>query len=273
VTGSAEPLPLFTARSNQAGLGFEWSLQFLLEADGTRSTQDARRPGHQTRRRFAESLNDAVCAMERQSRRRLAKASRRRRASRANQNRAKVSFLPCFEKNTEFKAQCPNGVPGAGQITELASVSLGERRSDARHEPAFPALSLARKLCICAAQRASTRDDALEHGASSDETNIQVYSRHPTVPLVCLHRGDAAIAACQARGHLHVAVAYGAQPGRTKKREAFACAHPCECPKCANRVHVFRKTENSGDYPASHRVTFLCTSRRRCHRGQPSARA
>jgi len=49
---------------------------------------------------------------------------------------------------------------------------------------------------------------------------IKECSRHSTVPLCCLPRGDAAISACQARGYLHVAVAYGAQAGRTKKREA-----------------------------------------------------
>jgi len=99
-----------------------------------------------------------------------------------------------------------------------------ERRSDARLEPAFPALYLARKRRIHAAPQTSTRADAREHGAVSDETNIYVYSRHPTVPLGCLSRDDTAIAACQARGHLHVAVAYGAQSGRTKKREAFTGA-------------------------------------------------
>jgi len=102
----------------------------------------------------------------------------------------------------------------------MTSVFFGQGRSDARFEPAFPALSLARKWGIHAAPRTSTRADAREHGAVSDETNIQVYSRHPTVPLCCLPRGDAAIAACQARGRLHVAVAYGAQSGRTKNREA-----------------------------------------------------
>jgi len=70
----------------------------------------------------------------------------------------------------------------------------------------------------------STRADALEHGAVFDETNIQVCSWHPTMPLCCLPGGDATIAACQARGHLHVAVAHGAQSGRTKKREAFTGA-------------------------------------------------
>jgi len=50
-------------------------------------------------------------------------------------------------------------------------------------------------------------------------------------------------------------------------------AHPCECPERANRVHVFQKIKNSGVYPASHRATCLCTSRRRRHHGLPSARA
>jgi len=150
----------------------------------------------------------------------------------------------------------------------MASAVFGQGRSDARFEPAFPALSLARKWRIHAAPRTSTRADAREHGAVSHETNICVYSRHPTVPLRCLPRGDAAIAACQARGHLHVAIAYGAQSGRTKKREANTGA-----PICANHVHVFRKTGRSGVYPASHRATFLFTSRRRRHRGLRSARA
>jgi hypothetical protein len=88
----------------------------------------------------------------------------------------------------------------------------------------FPALFSARKWRIRAAPRNSTRADALEHGAVSDETNIQMYSRHPTAPLVCLPRCDAAIAAYQAREHLHVAVLSGAQSGRTKKRDAFTGA-------------------------------------------------
>jgi len=163
-------------------------------------------------------------------------------------------------------------VPLVGRSTKLASVFFGKRRSDTRRQPAFPALSLSRKWRIHAVPRISTRADALEHGAVSDETNIEVHPRNPTAPLCCSPRGDAAIAACPARGHLHVAVAYGAQSGRTKKREAFTGA-PCECPKCANRVHVFRKTENSGVYPASHRATCLCTSWRRRHLGLPSARA
>ena len=47
---------------------------------------------------------------------------------------------------------------------------------------------------------------------NSENTKVQVYFRHPIVPHYFPPRGDAAIAACQARGHLylHVAVAYGA---------------------------------------------------------------
>jgi len=152
-------------------------------------------------------------------------------------------------------------------------VFFGERRSDARREPAFPAFSLARKWRIRAAPRTSTRADALEHGAVFDGTNIEEHSRHPAVPLCCLPRGDAAIAACQARGLLRVAAVYGC-PVKTERRNAkHSLAHPCKCPKCANCVHAFRKTENSGVYPAFHRATCLCACRRRRHLGLPSARA
>jgi hypothetical protein len=123
-------------------------------------------------------------------------------------------------KEIRKPAKCRNTVPSVGRSTKLASVVFGQRRSDARYEPAFSALSLASKWRIHAAPRTSTRADAREHGAVSDETNIKVHSRNPTVPLCCFLSGDAAIAAFQARGHLHVAVAYGARSGRTKKREA-----------------------------------------------------
>jgi hypothetical protein len=63
-------------------------------------------------RRFAESLKDAVCAMERQPRCRLAKASCRRRASRAKRFRAKLRFLPRFEKKPEI-----------GQVPEYSALS------------------------------------------------------------------------------------------------------------------------------------------------------
>jgi len=86
-------------------------------------------------------------------------------------------------------------------------VFFGIRHSDARHEPAFPALSLAWKWRVRAAPRTSTSADAREHGAVSDET-------YPTVPLFCSSRGDASIAACQARGHLHVTTVYGWCPVR-----------------------------------------------------------
>jgi len=104
-----------------------------------------------------------------------------------------------------------------------------------------------------------------EHGAVSDETNIKVYSRHPTVPLFCLPRGDAAVAACQARGYLHVAGAYGAQSGRTKKLDAFTGA-PQGMP-CARTACGFPKNQKIGSLsgvPPSHdfRATILCTSRR-----------
>jgi hypothetical protein len=191
--------------------------------------------------------------MERQPRRRLATASRRRRTSRANRFRANHGFLPRFENMSEI-GQVPEGVPAVGKTTKLASVFSVERRSDARLEPAFPTLSLERKWRTRAAPRTSTRADAREHDAVSDETNIQEYSRHPTVPLCWLSRDDAAIAACQARGHLHVA------PSQAERRNAkHSLADPCECPKCANCVHAFGKTEKSGVYPASHRATFLCT--------------
>jgi hypothetical protein len=151
--------------------------------------------------------------MERQPRCRLATASRRRRACRANRFRAKLRFLSRFEKKPEI-----------GQVPEYSALSwsiyhtdvgiFGQGRSDARFEPAFPALFLARNMGIHTAPRTSTRV-SYEHGAVSYETNINEYSRHPTGPRFCLARGNAAIAACQARGHLHVAVAYGAQSGRT----------------------------------------------------------
>jgi hypothetical protein len=105
-------------------------------------------------------------------------------------------------------------------LTKLASVFFGETRSDARLEPAFPALS------IHAAPRTSTRADACEHGAVSDETNIKcIRDILPCRLTIYL----AVIAAYQARGHLHVALAYGAQSGRTKKREAFTGA-PLQMP-------------------------------------------
>ena len=98
----------------------------------------------------------------------------------------------------------------------------------------------------------STRVDARKHGAVSNETNIKVYSQHPTVPLLCLPCGNAALAASQARGHLHVAVACVAQSRQNEETQKHSLAHPRECPKCANRVHLFRKTGNPGVYPASH---------------------
>jgi hypothetical protein len=77
-------------------------------------------------------------------------------------------------KKNRKSAKCRNGVPGVGWFTKLASVVFGQGRSDARFEPAFPALSLlvVRKWGIHAAPRTSTRADAREHGAVSDETNI-----------------------------------------------------------------------------------------------------
>jgi hypothetical protein len=46
-------------------------------------------------------------------------------ASRTNRFLAKLRSLPRFGKQSE-PTKCPNGVPGVGQITELASVILGE---------------------------------------------------------------------------------------------------------------------------------------------------
>ena len=173
-------------------------------------------------------------------------------------------FCPVSKKGRK-SAKCRNGVPGVGRCTELASVLFGKRRSDARFEPALPALSLAWKWRIRAAPRTGTRADAREHSAVTDGTSIKVYSRHPTVPLCCLPGDDAAIAARQARMHLHVAIVYGAQSG-SFRNTTHSLARPCECLKCENSVHAFGKTENSGDCPAFHRATFLCTSRRRRHR-------
>jgi len=164
--------------------------------------------------------------MDCQPSRLLATASRRRRAFRANRFRAKLRFLPCFEGNSET-GHMPERRALSWSNDQTGVGVFGKRRSDARHEPVFPALSFARKWRIHAAPRTSTRStraDAPEHGAVSDETNIQVYPRHRTVPLVCLPRGNAAIAAYQARGHLHFAVAYSTRSGRTNKRDAFTSA-------------------------------------------------
>ena len=133
-----------------------------------------------------------MCAMKRQPRRRLATASSRRRASRANQFRVNACFLPPFEKRQRKLARCSNGVPRVRQIAKLALVLFGKIRSDARREPAFPALFLAWKLHIRAAPRNSTRADAREHSAVPDGTNTEVYPPHPTAPPFYLPRGDAA---------------------------------------------------------------------------------
>jgi hypothetical protein len=57
--------------------------------------------------------------------------------------------------------------------------------------------------------------------------------------------------------------------GRTKKWHN-ARATPWKPSKCANGGNELPKHETSCVFAASHRATFLCTSRRRRHRGLPS---
>ena len=221
---------LFT---HQAGSGFECSLQFVLEADGTRAPHDARREWTRSGGSGRNSLDITFLA-------RRAAAERRRRVAVARPVRIAFARLFVF--------------------------------SDARCKPVFPARSSASKWHIRAAPRTSTRADAREQGAVSDETNIKVYRgilpcRFAVYPAATPpSRPAKRVGICTS--HLRM-VPIQAERGNTKR----SLAHPCECPECANSAHPSRTTENLAVYPASHRATFVCTFRRCHHRGLPSAHA
>jgi len=70
-----------------------------------------------------------------------------------------------------------------------------------RHSFRMVSSQAERRNCTIYGQPRGNHLHARFLSGNSQKTEINVYSRHPTVPHFCVPRGDAAIAACQARVH------------------------------------------------------------------------
>jgi len=118
-------------------------------------------------------------------------------------------------------------------------VFFGKRRSDARLEPAFHALTSVWKLRIRTAPRTLT-------AANMEPFPTKRISKCIRGILPC-HMSAYPAATPPSRPAKRVGI-YTAHvrvvPSQAERRNAkHSLAHPCACPECAYRVHLSRKSE------------------------------
>ena len=116
--------------------------------------------------------------------------------------------------------------------------------------PPFP-------LCVIgasAAPRTSKRANAREHGAVSHNAKLQVYARHPTVPLFCLPAATPPSRPAQRVG-IYTSQFRMVSSQAERSGVQHSRAHRWKCPQCANGAHVFRYPKKSSVFPVSYRAT------------------